>query len=82
MRCRTSVSRSNGCRRDESVQERRPRMSALLSEGRALGRDVGAQLVDMRAQIVEPRVGVEPTTVGLQNRCSAIELPRRRAGSV
>src|SRR5215210_5532910 len=29
------------------------------------------------SQALEPRVGVEPTTVGLQNRCSAIELPRR-----
>ena len=32
----------------------------------------------LRPQPMEPRVGVEPTTVGLQNRCSAIELPRRR----
>jgi hypothetical protein len=29
--------------------------------------------------ILEPTVGLEPTTYGLQNRCSAIEL-RRRVG--
>src|SRR5690349_20501377 len=29
------------------------------------------------ASIQEPTVGLEPTTCGLQNRCSAIELRRR-----
>ncbi len=30
---------------------------------------------------MEPAVGVEPTTDGLQNRCSTTELSRRTGGS-
>jgi hypothetical protein len=31
------------------------------------------------SEMLEPTEGVEPTTGGLQNRCSTVELRRRRA---
>ena len=52
----------------------RGRDGAVYGAARSgLGRQPGKE----NAEIVEPKVGFEPTTVGLRNRCSTPELLRR-----
>src|SRR6185312_3383155 len=45
----------------------------------ALSASIGMPVLINLVHVVEPTEGIEPTTGGLQNRCSTVELRRHRA---